>query len=206
MDEALVSVILAPAVMMAGLIALAALVLGVIVLRARRRRQRRRLERNRRDREAQRAQMEQGAAPVAAPRLHAYPMPVVDVSEERVFEQLDAIAARSVMGHRVLPQLSLSAFLYNGMKGLSRAEEMASTALMSSRQVDFLIVDGDWHPVVAVSLERDALTAGEDDGVEADACAAAGVLHLQVAPGGLTEAQLDEIKRQLGAAPSIAAQ
>jgi hypothetical protein len=80
------------------------------------------------------------------PQVTAYPMPVIGLIEERVFDELEDIASQSIMGHRVLTQLSLSAFLYAGSSGLSRADEQRVTAHLASLQVDFLIVDADWRP------------------------------------------------------------
>jgi hypothetical protein len=90
------------------------------------------------------------------PPVTAYPMPVIGLIEERVYDELEDIASQSIMGHRVLTQLSLSAFLYAGSSGLSRADEQRVIAHLASLQVDFLIVDADWQPVVAVNIERDA--------------------------------------------------
>ncbi|MDG4648332.1 DUF2726 domain-containing protein [Roseibacterium sp. SDUM158017] len=205
MDESILSILLAPAVMLAAVIGVLGLFAIAVILRQRKKRIRRRLER-RRQQETQREQNERNASAARKPSLRTYAMPVVDVSEKRVFAQIEEVALRGAAGHRVLPQVALSAFLYNGMKGLSRSDEIEAAILMSSRQVDFLVVDDAWQPVVAVSLERDSLSAGEDDGVEADACANAGILFLMASPRGLSPAQLDEIRRHVGDPQVIAAQ
>jgi hypothetical protein len=98
-------------------------------------------------------------------------MPVIGLIEERVFDELEDIASQSIMGHRVLTQLSLSAFLYAGSSGLSRADEQRVAAHLASLQVDFLIVDADWQPVVAVNIERDAVSASDALEVEGEICA-----------------------------------
>jgi hypothetical protein len=95
------------------------------------------------------------------PRIVAYPMPVIGLIEERVYDELEDIASQSIMGHRVLTQLSLSAFLYAGSSGLSRADEQRVIAHLAGLQVDFLIVDADWQPVVAVNIERDEVSASD---------------------------------------------
>jgi hypothetical protein len=95
------------------------------------------------------------------PRIVAYPMPVIGLIEERVYDELEDIASQSIMGHRVLTQLSLSAFLYAGSSGLSRADENRVIAHLAGLQVDFLIVDADWQPVVAVNIERDEGSASD---------------------------------------------
>jgi hypothetical protein len=205
MGDSLLSILLAPAVILLAVATVAAIAVGMLVMRARRRRMQRRADRRRRKAETERVEMAAAeAVSIEIPR--AYPMPVIEVIEERVFDQLDDLAAQSVMGHRVLPRLSLNAFLYIGSKGVSRAEEQEAKRILSSRQVDFLVVDGDWQPVVAVNLERDALASQDDDGLEAEICVDAGVAYFTVAPKGLTDAQLAEIRVCLGRAQAVAAQ
>jgi hypothetical protein len=121
------------------------------------------------------------------PRITAYPMPVIGLIEERVFDELEDIASQSIMGHRVLTQLSLSAFLYAGSSGYSRADERRVAAYLASLQIDFLIVDADWQPVVAVNIERDAVSGSDALEVEGEICRNAGVAYLIVQGDGLTK-------------------
>jgi hypothetical protein len=208
MDESLLSVVMAPFGVLLAFAIFLALTLVVLLLRARSARRKRRL---RRAREAHAA----ASAPAASmqteaeaplPPLRTYHMPVIDVSEERVFEALEEIAARSIMGHRVLPQVALSAFLYTGSHGMSRVQEQSAAALMASRQVDFLLVDGDWRPVIAVNIARDNLSDEADDDFEARACITAGVGFLVVQASGPTPAQVDEIRRLVEVGQPVAAQ
>jgi hypothetical protein len=113
-------------------------------------------------------------------------MPVIGLIEERVYDELEDIASQSIMGHRVLTQLSLSAFLYAGSSGLSRADENGSIAHLARLQVDFLIVDADWQPVVAVNIERDEVSASDALEEEGEICANAGVAYLIVNADGLS--------------------
>lgn len=206
MDELDLSVVMAQVEVFLGAAFVMFVILGswrLLVRSGRRRRRRRRA-------------VEAHATPVHAPDavedeaplppLRTYQMPVIDVSEERVFEALEAIVDRSVMGHRVLPQVALSAFLYTGSNGMSRSQEKAAVALMASRQVDFLIVDGDWRPVVAVNIARDNLAGSDADDFEAHACTTAGVGFMLVAPSGPGKAQTEELRRHVEAQHQVAAQ
>lgn len=138
--------------------------------------------------------------------LRTYPMAVVDASEERLYGQLEELAEHSFMGHRVLPRVSLGAFLYLGGAAGSPAQEARRAALLAAREVDFLVVDGDWQPVAAIDLEREALSGRPADGVEAHACESAGVAYIRVAADGLAAAQIDDIKRLMASLHSLAAQ
>lgn len=208
MDETLQSILMAPVALVLAVAALAGLGIAIYFMRQRKKRERRRAERRRRQAETEPTLRESEAQQAAAPPmpLRTYSMPVVDVAEERVFDQLEDVAAQGALDHRVLPHVSLGAFLYAGDKGVTREQERHWAGILSSREVDFLVVDGDWRPVVAVGLERDALSARSDDGVEAHACESAGVAYMKVSPGGLIGAQLDDLRRHLGTAPGIAAQ
>jgi hypothetical protein len=208
MDETIQSILMAPVAMALAVVALFGLGVGILLLRRRKKRERRRAERRRRQTEMERTLRESEARHDTAPPmpLRTYPMPVVDIAEERVFDQLEDIAAHGALDHRVLPHVSLGAFLYAGDKGVTLEQERQWADVLSSREVDFLIVDGDWRPVAAIALERDALSARSDDGVEAHACESAGVAYMKVAPSGLVGAQLEDLKRHLGTAPTIAAQ
>jgi hypothetical protein len=55
-------------------------------------------------------------------------------------------------------------------------------------------------------LERDALLTREEDGVEAQLCDNAGVVFMKVSPGGLTDAQIEDLKGYLASGQAIAAQ
>lgn len=135
-----------------------------------------------------------------------YPMPVIELTEERVFDALEDLAGQSVMGHRVLIGLPLSAFLYTKQPGATRAQEDAATRGLRAAQVDFLIVDADWNPVVAVDLERDDLTGEGSDMSVGEACANANVLYLRAGAKGLSDAARAEIKSRLGVTQGIAAE
>lgn len=209
MDETLMSILAAPLEVLVGFGAMMLLLLVMLRLRARKRRAQRRKERR-----AHRSEtpvpsgVADGAESVAVelPPITAYPMPVIGLIEERVFDELEDIAGQSIMGHRVLTQLSLSAFLYAGSSGFSRADEQRVTAHLASLQVDFLIVDADWQPVIAVNIERDAGAATDSLEVEGEICAKAGVAYLIVTADGLSEARREEIKRLLQPREGIAAQ
>ncbi len=209
MEETLLSLLLIPVEIIGGLGALL-LLLGVLLrLRSRKRRDRRRRER--------RAHRNQPASAVASvdtsedatehlPSIKAYPMPVIGLIEERIFDELEDIAGQSIMGHRVLTQLSLSAFLYAGSAGYSRADEQKVAAHLANLQVDFLIVDGDWRPVVAVSIARDESSAHGALEVEGEICAQAGVAYMIVGADGMSEQRQAEIKHLLQPQAGIAAQ
>jgi hypothetical protein len=194
------------------LIALAVCFLLVVSIAARRIATRRKHARNLRNRDKARAEAERKVEQAprldegAEPPLFVYPMPVIDVLEERMFDALEAIAEHSVMGHRVLTQVPLKAFLYATQTGEARAQDKAATARLAALQVDFLIVDADWRPVVAVDLERDAWSSADDTPLQVEACAKAGIAYLTVAAGGLTDAQRAEIIGCLSSVQGIAAE
>ncbi len=209
MEETLLSLMVLPLEIIGGFFFLVFLLFALLRLRSRKRRDRRRKER--------RAARVEASAPASTaesteaaeedlPRIIAHPMPVIGLIEERVYDELEDIASQSIMGHRVLTQLSLSAFLYAGSSGLSRADEQRVTAHLASLQVDFLIVDADWQPVVAVNIERDAVSATNSLEVEGEICANAGVAYLIVTADGLSEARKQEIKGLLQPKAGIAAQ
>jgi len=209
MDDTIVSILMAQVEVIGGFAAF--LVLLVLVMRLRSRK--RRMDRRR----ARRAERVEGAAQGTAsdivnaaseklPNIKSYPMPVIGLIEERVFDELDDIASQSVMGHRVLTQLSLSAFLYAGSSGLSRVDEQRVMAHLAGLQVDFLIVDADWQPVVAINIERDEVSGSDALEAEGDICRNAGVAYLIVNANGLSTEREDEIKRLLQPRPGIAAQ
>jgi len=209
MDETIASILLAPLEVIGGFAALLLLLFGLLRMRSRKRRTRRRNER-RASRVENTAAVPPGEAAgpsgMELPQVRSYPMPVIGLIEERVFDELEDIAGQSIMGHRVLTQLSLSAFLYAGSSGLSRADEQRVASHLASLQVDFLIVDADWRPVVAVNIERDEVSASDSLEVEGDICARAGIPYLIVKADGLSEQRRDEIGRYLQAQDGIAAQ
>ncbi|KPQ16545.1 MAG: Protein of unknown function (DUF2726) [Rhodobacteraceae bacterium HLUCCO18] len=209
MDETIMSILMAPLEVIIGFAALLLLLLVLFRVRSRRRRERRRRERRAtRVETAVIATASEGAGAMAEelPKITAYPMPVIGLIEERVFDALEDIASQSIMGHRVLTQLSLSAFLYAGSSGLSRADEQKVTTHLASLQVDFLIVDADWQPVVAVNIERDAGSASDALEVEGEICRRAGVAYLIVNAAGLSTERQNEISRLLQPREGIAAQ
>ena len=218
MDETTLSLLLVQAEVVGGFLALMLVLVLLLRLRSRKHRAERRAERRRK----RRASNGDGAAvsrtatestlsaaddaPAELPRIIAHPMPVIGLIEERVYDELEDIASQSIMGHRVLTQLSLSAFLYAGSAGLSRADQQRVTAHLAGLQVDFLIVDADWQPVVAVSIERDAGSTTDALEAEAEICRQAGVAYLVVQADGMSKERLAEITRLLAPKDSIAAQ
>jgi hypothetical protein len=208
MDETIMSILLVPVEILGGLAVLLALLMVLFRLRSRKRRAQRRSKRR-----AQRVEASVAGTPdrtsddvETLPKIVAYPMPVIGLIEERVYDELDDIASQSVMGHRVLTQLSLSAFLYAGSSGLSRADEQRVVAHLARLQVDFLIVDADWQPVIAVNIERDEVSASDALEEEGEICRNAGVAYLIVNADGLAPAKRDEITRLLQPKTGMAAQ
>jgi hypothetical protein len=125
MDETITSILQAPVEVIGGFAALLVLLLVLFRLRSRKRRaQRRKQARAQRVEAADRGTPDGDARRhETSPKIVAYPMPVIGLIEERVYDELEDIASQSIMGHRVLTQLSISAFLYAGSSGLSRADE-----------------------------------------------------------------------------------
>ena len=209
MDETILSLLVVPLEVIGGFAALLLLLFALLRLRSRKRRaQRRRTRRAKRVETAVTATPSEAAEVVSneLPKITAYPMPVIGLIEERVHDALEDLACQSVMGHRVLTQLSLSAFLYAGSSGLSRADEQRVTAHLAGLQVDFLVVDADWQPVVAVNIERDAGSATDALEVEGEICRRAGVAYLIVTADGLSTERRDEISRLLQTREGIAAE
>jgi len=209
MDETILSLLVVPLEVIGGFAALLLLLFALLRLRSRKRRaQRRRTRRAKRVETAVTATPSEAAEVVSneLPKITAYPMPVIGLIEERVHDALEDLASQSVMGHRVLTQLSLSAFLYAGSSGLSRADEQRVTAHLAGLQVDFLVVDADWQPVVAVNIERDAGSATDALEVEGEICRRAGVAYLIVTADGLSTERRDEISRLLQTREGIAAE
>lgn len=209
MDDLISTLLEIPFELVGGGILLLLILFTLLRLRARKRRAARRLERRakRADATVIAAATEGGASkPDDLPRITAYPMPVIGLIEERVFDELEDLASQSIMGHRVLTQLSLSAFLYAGSSGYSRADEQRVAAYLSSLQVDFLIVDADWQPVVAVNIERDAIAGTDATEVEREICIRAGVAYIVVTADGLSKERRAEIGHLLKAKTGIAAQ
>ncbi len=209
MDETILSLLVVPLEVIGGFAALLLLLFALLRLRSRKRRaQRRRTRRAKRVETAVTATPSEAAEVVSneLPKVTAYPMPVIGLIEERVHDALEDLASQSVMGHRVLTQLSLSAFLYAGSSGLSRADEQRVTAHLAGLQVDFLVVDADWQPVVAVNIERDAGSATDALEVEGEICRRAGVAYLIVTADGLSTERRDEISRLLQTREGIAAE
>jgi len=209
MDETILSLLVVPLEVIGGFAALLLLLFALLRLRSRKRRaQRRRTRRAKRVETAVTATPSEAAEVVSneLPKVTAYPMPVIGLIEERIHDALEDLASQSVMGHRVLTQLSLSAFLYAGSSGLSRADEQRVTAHLAGLQVDFLVVDADWQPVVAVNIERDAGSATDALEVEGEICRRAGVAYLIVTADGLSTERRDEISRLLQTREGIAAE
>jgi len=209
MDETILSLLVVPLEVIGGFAALLLLLFALLRLRSRKRRaQRRRTRRAKRVETAVTATPSEAAEVVSneLPKVTAYPMPVIGLIEERVHDALEDLASQSVMGHRVLTQLSLSAFLYAGSSGLSRADEQRVTAHLAGLQVDFLVVDADWQPVVAVNIARDAGSATDALEVEGEICRRAGVAYLIVTADGLSTERRDEISRLLQTREGIAAE
>jgi hypothetical protein len=209
MDDTITAILQAPVEVIGGFAALLVLLLILFRLRSRKRRDRRRLAGRAQRVEAAIAGTPDGDAGGTTrdlPRIVAYPMPVIGLIEERVYDELEDIASQSIMGHRVLTQLSLSAFLYAGSSGLSRADENRVIAHLAGLQVDFLIVDADWQPVVAVNIERDEGSASGALEEAGEICANAGVAYLIVNAEGLSRERHDEITRLLRPKTGIAAQ
>ena len=207
MEDLIQTVLSAPVEIIAGGAMLLLLLFALMRIRSRKRRAGRRSDRRSQwveDAAAGQSTETGDAAPL--PRITAYPMPVIGLIEERVFDELEDIASQSIMGHRVLTQLSLSAFLYAGSSGYSRADEMRVAAHLASLQVDFLIVDADWQPVVAVNIERDAQVATDTLETVREICGNAGVAYLVVDAEGLPGDRRDEIARLLVPKKGMAAQ
>ena len=135
-----------------------------------------------------------------------YPMPVMTRVEERLLDALEEIARDSGARHHVLAQLSLSAFLYGGKAGRSRAQDPEIRRQLAALQVDFLIVDAEWGPVLAIDLERDECSTSVADDLSRLALDRAGIAHMTIGANALSEAQREDIKRLLGYAQGVAAE
>jgi hypothetical protein len=184
-----------------------AFVLLIVFVLLRRIAARRRLAASRARQTALAAQPE-AEAPEAAPTEPTealpsilYAMPVVSVTEERLFDALGQIAADHGAGHRLLLQLSLNTFLYGCAAGRARVQDPDAVRQLAELQVDFLVVDADWRPVLAIDLERDEFSASPAEERKRAALDRAGIARLTVEADGLSEALQAEIVRHLGEAP-----
>jgi hypothetical protein len=135
-----------------------------------------------------------------------YPMPVISRAEERYFDLLEEIVRDAETGHRVMTQVSLNAFLYGGVSGRSRAQDPTVIRQLGELRVDFLIVDADWGPVLALDLERGEFSSSPIEERTMRALERAGIAHLTLATDGLSDMQRDEIKRQLASVQGVAAE
>ncbi|MFW5654150.1 MAG: DUF2726 domain-containing protein [Roseicyclus sp.] len=135
-----------------------------------------------------------------------YPMPVLSHGEARLLEDIDGAVRAARGGCRVLAQLSLNAFLYGCASGRARRQDPAVVRLLSELRVDFLIVDAEWRPVLAVDVERGEFSAAPIEERTMQALERAGIAHIIVTAEGLTEAQRGDLMRQLGPAQGVAAE
>lgn len=135
-----------------------------------------------------------------------YPMPVISMTEDRLLDALEDVVGDSVTGHRVLMQLSLNAFLYGCVAGRSRTQDPATIRQLATLQVDFLVVDAEWRPVLALDLERDAYSASPWEDRKLLALDRAGIAHLTICADGVCEALREEIHAHLGHAQDVAAE
>ena len=135
-----------------------------------------------------------------------YAMPLLSHGEAQLLSMLEDAARESGGDHRVMAQLSLNAFLYGCASGRARRQDPAVLRQLAALRVDFLVLDAEWRPVLAVDLERGEFAASPIEEQTMLALDRAGIAHMIVGANGLSEAQRDEVHRHLGQAHGVAAE
>lgn len=107
--------------------------------------------------------------------------PLLNKSERGLLGVLNRAVARAGNGHRLFSQVSYGEFL--------GARDMKTFWTINSKRTDFLVVDADFMPVLAIEYQgtghygsslRSALDAKQRDRVKQQACLSAGVAWLEV--------------------------
>jgi hypothetical protein len=135
-----------------------------------------------------------------------YPMPLLSHGEAQLLATLEAAARDSGGAYRVMAQLSLNAFLFGCAAGRARRADPVSMRQLAALRVDFLILDAEWRPVLAVDLERGEFSASPIEERTMLALERAGIAHMIVGAEGPSDLQRDELKRHLGVAQGVAAE
>ncbi|GAB5448309.1 DUF2726 domain-containing protein [Gymnodinialimonas sp.] len=136
------------------------------------------------------------------------PRPVLNQSERRVHRQLAQIVGGSPT-HSLLTQVSMGEFLHVAGGRTGRAQRQSVFNAFNAKRVDFLIVDADWLPVVVLEYQGSGHYQGNArarDAIKRAVCETAGIAFMEVASGGLTPAQVRDLRRQVTTQSSVAAE
>jgi hypothetical protein len=136
-------------------------------------------------------------------------VPLLNLSERRVFQEIEALLREIGAPHRLFAQVALGEVI-NVQPGLADpAQRQSALNRINAKRLDFLIVDRDWIPVLAIEYHGSGHFRGNADArdaVKREACRAAGLPLIEIARSGMSPQQRDEITRRLGQSPRLAAE
>lgn len=136
------------------------------------------------------------------------PRAVLNLSERKLHRELSRIVGQS-RTHTLLAQVSMGEFLRARDARTSRSRWQTVFNAFNAKRVDFLIVDADWLPCIAVEYQGKGHYQGNArarDAIKRAVCERAGITFMEVASAGLTPCQTRDLHNVLSARGSIAAE
>jgi hypothetical protein len=122
-------------------------------------------------------------------------VPVLNASEQSVYRTLLDLVAQS-RSHRLLVQVSMGEFLRLDRRGSARSGWQIVFNAFNAKRVDFLIVDADWVPCMAIEYQGSGHYKGNArarDAIKRAVCEKADVAFMEVATDGLSAAQVRDL-------------
>ena len=118
--------------------------------------------------------------------------PLLNMSEARLFWELDRMVQARNPAWQVMAQVSLGEIL--------RCKDSKAYGCVNSKRVDLLLVDGDCQPIAAIEYQGDGHhqgTAAARDAVKKEALRRAGIGYHEVVAGVTTPAELKRLVEKL---------
>lgn len=135
--------------------------------------------------------------------------PLLNRSEGGLFGDILCVLSEVRGGHRLFAQVSLGEIVRVPAGGTHRSDRQSVFNMINAKRLDFLVVDREWNPVVALEYHGKGHFRGDAlkrDAIKRAACAAAGLPLVEVESGGLTDGQRLDLRRILRPATSLAAE
>ncbi len=117
---------------------------------------------------------------------------LLNMSEARVFKELDRIVTGCNPAWQVMAQVSLGEIL--------RSEDVEAYSCINSKRVDLLLVDADYQPRHAIEYQGGAHyqeAAAARDAVKKEALRRAGIGYHEIVAGQTTPAELRQLVEKL---------
>ncbi|NKX44283.1 DUF2726 domain-containing protein [Roseicyclus persicicus] len=150
-----------------------------------------------------------GSEPLLTGQVRTRLEPLLNASERRVFTSVETLIRQVGGDYRLFAQVALGEVIRVDAREADRSVRQSTFNQINAKRLDFLIVDRDWTPKVALEYHGSGHFRGDAekrDAIKRAACRSAGLPFIEIDQQGLSEEQAQLLRRHLGAASSLAAE